>query len=157
MPRTGKNLKTRLAVSSFLLFFLSASAAQAELKLFPMWERMKCSTGEFACYTFEQSKNILKLDIDLQLKLNRYEACKAAKIDLTGAIEKLQESLILEGGVTNRLETRLKEKDLLLEDTTDKWLKAEDRTVVKWLPWIIGGILVVGAGTFVTGWYIGSR
>jgi len=165
MPRIGTSWRSRLGVLSFLLVFLYSTLAPAEeMKVLPEWTRMKdcVATTEdtldlHACYGFEEAKIVKKLDLDLHLKLEKCKECDVARFNLSEAVKKLSEAIVLKDGIEDRLKIRLKEKDQLLEKTTQNWLKAESRSVWKWLPWIIGGVVVVGAATFVGGWYVGSR
>ena len=62
------------AFSLLLVILVWAAPAKADMKLFPKWERMYCGsdrTEQFACYTFSDARNIVKIDLDLQLKLKK--------------------------------------------------------------------------------------
>ena len=164
MPRTGSNLKTKLAVSSFVIVFLLSAAVPAELKLFPMWQRMHCGcaateeTDQFACYDFTTAQMILNLDIDLQLKLDKLESCLKDKIDLKLSVSKLNDASALLLGNISRYKLRLKEKDKVLVDNTNLMTKYQARDVFGGaLPWVIAVVAVVAAGAFAGGYYIGSR
>lgn len=159
MLTAGKSWKTRLAVSSFLLIFLTAAVAPAELKIFPVWERLQCGSPaqEYACYDFEQAKGILKLDLDLQLKFQEFDALKLKHADLNTAYEKLDKANTLLGQAIERLEQRNQEKQAVLEKTTVELKKAEQRSVWNYLPWIITGCVVFSAAAFGVGFYIGTR
>jgi hypothetical protein len=157
MPRIGKSWRSRLAVSSFLVVFLYSALSPAELKLFPMWEQKQCPTDTFACYTFEQSKDIIKIDLDLQLKLKELDFCNQTKVDLDAAIRKMQAASAKDAEIIADLNVRLEEKQSVLSETTVKLVKAESRSIWNYLPWIIGGTLVLIAGAFAGGWYVGSR
>ena len=151
-------MKTKLAVSSFLFVFLFSVLAPAELKLFPMWERKQCGDAEFACYDFDTAKKILKLDIDLQSKLGKLDTCLKDKVDLQLAIKKLGEASTLLQGNIERLETRLKEKDVVLTENTNLMVKYQARDVFGGaLPWVITAVVVMAAAGFVGGYYIGTR
>lgn len=158
MPRTGRSLKTKLAVGSFITVFLLSMVVPAELKLFPMWERKQCGDTEFACYDFETSKKILKLDIDLQSKLGKLDICLKDKVDLELSIKKLGDASTLLQGNIERLETRLKEKNKVLTDNTNLMVKYQARDVFGGaLPWVITAVVVMAAAGFVGGYYIGTR
>ncbi len=158
MPRTGKNLKTKLAASAFLTVFFISTIVPAEMKLFPMWERMQCGETEFACYNFDTAQKILKLDIDMQSKLGRLETCTKNIIDLTLANIKLNNANTLLHGNIDRLNVRLKEKDEVLTTNTNQMVLANSRDVFGGaLPWVIGALLLVAAAAFTGGYYTGSR
>ena len=157
MPKIGKSWKSKLAVSSFLVVFLYSALVPAELKLFPMWERMRCPDKEYACYTFEQTKSILKLDLNLQLKLEELDKCLETKLDLELSIQKLQAASDKDAETIAILNTRLAEKQDVLTETTEKLVKAESRSIWNYLPWVIGGALLATAVAFGGGWYVGSR
>lgn len=157
MSTAGRSWKKRLAVSSFILILLSATAAPAEMKVFPMWERMQCGAEEFACYNFTQAQSIVKLDLDVQLKFKELDVLKLKFDDLNLAYEKLDKANTLLGQAIDRLEQRNQEKQAVLEKTTVELKKAEARSVWNYLPWIITGCVVVAGAAFGVGFYVGTR
>lgn len=157
MRNPGRNWKTKLATASFIFTFLWAAVAPAELKLFPLWEQKKCEGETFACYTFEQSKEILKIDLDLQFKLKAFDALKDKYNNLEHAYTNLRQANGLYEGIIQRLETRVQEKQEVLEDTTVKLAKAEKHHVLNYLPWIITGIVVLTGTGVGVGFYLGTR
>lgn len=157
MQRRGKNLRRKLATVSFLLTFLWTIFAPAELKLFPLWELKTCGSDRFACYTFEQTKDILKIDLDLQLKLNDFEGLKTKYTNLEEAYQKLDQANTLLKGNAERLELRLQEKHQVLETTTVELKKAEAHSVWNYLPWIITGVVLLTGAGFGIGFYLGTR
>lgn len=158
MHKTGNSLRTKLAVGSFLVVFFLSVTVPAELKLFPMWELRTCGSDRLACYDFDTAKKILTLDINLQSKLGELDVCLKDKIDLQLAVKKLDDAnTLLHGNVTG-LEMRLKEKDGVLTDNTNRMIKYQARDVFGGaLPWVITVVVVVAAGAFVGGYYVGSR
>lgn len=157
MRSRGKNLKTKLATVSFLLTFLWAALVPAELKLFPLWEQKQCNGETFACYTFDQAKEILKVDLDLQFKLVEFSALEVKYTNLELAYSNLDQVVELLNGIVQRFETRMREKQEVLEETTVRLTKAERHHVMVYLPWIITGVVVLtGAGVGV-GFYLGTR
>ena len=118
----------------------------------------QCGDAEFACYDFDTAKKILKLDIDLQSKLGKLDTCLKDKVDLQLAIKKLGEASTLLQGNIERLETRLKEKDVVLTENTNLMVKYQARDVFGGaLPWVITAVVVMAAAGFVGGYYIGTR
>jgi len=136
---------------------LWSSVAAAELKYFPMWERLTCSTGEFACYDQPKAELILKVDIDMQQMAAELEAAKTTSEKLMTANKKLHAAVQLEKEQVVRLVVRLKEKHEVLEETTYKLKKAEGRDVLAYVPWIGLGVLVIAGGAFVGGYYLRDR
>lgn len=123
-----------------------------------MWEQKKCPTETFACYTFDQAKDILKTDLELQLKLEQCIACQTDKLALTEANQKLETAIKLLEENNKILDTRLTEKQKSIEDLALTVAKMENRDIFgKALPWVIVVIAVVAAGTFAGGYYLGSR
>ena len=158
MPKVGRSLKTKLAASAFLAVFFLSSVVPAELKLFPMWERKQCGSEEFACYDFDTAKKILKLDIDLQLKLDKLETCAKDVTDLKLSVKKLNDANTLLYGNIDRLNIRLTEKDKVLIDNTNLMARYQARDVFGGaLPWAIAIVIIVAGASFAGGYYLGSR
>lgn len=150
-------MKRLLLALPFLLIPLLAAADDGKLKLFPLWELKQCPTETFACYDFETSKKILKLDLELQLKLEKCDVCEQNKADLLLAVDKLKLASVEDKKVIDGLNVRLTEKQTKLEETTLELKKAEEHTVWRYLPWFIAGAAVLTAGAFVAGWYTSTR
>ena len=148
MLRTGKSWKSKLAVSSLIVAFLYAPLAQAELKHFPMWERMSCPVEQFACYTFDQAKQVLALDLDMQLNIEKLALTEQKVVDLQLAIVGLKKATILDKQVITRLDKRAKEKTKKLVYMTDRYITANKRDVFGGaLPWVaVTVILAFGGG-----------
>jgi hypothetical protein len=141
-----------------LAAFLYALPVRAEMKLFPMWEQKKCPEETFACYDFETSKKILKLDLDLQLKLDKLGVCVKDRLDLQTANKKLTDANKLLESNAVQFDERLKEKDETLVKNTNLMIKYQSRDVFGGaLPWVIVIVVVVAAGGFAGGYYLGSR
>lgn len=160
MLKIGNSWKKKLAVSSFILTFLVSITAPGEMKLFPMWETMKCGTPspeKFACYSFPVTKKIMKVDLDLQSQLQELEGLKLKYTNSNLAYEKLNKANTLLSQSIERLEKRNKEKSLVLEKTTIDLKKAEARSVWNYLPWIITGAVALAGIGFGAGLYLGSR
>lgn len=151
-------MRRRLVALALVSSFLYATSAAAELKLFPMWERMQCGDTEFACYTFEQAKTILKLDLDLQEKLSTIPKLEQNIADLKLSLEKRDEALEEERAAKLVWKTRFEEKNKTLTTTSRLYQKAKQRDVLGGaLPWVIAAVLVVGAATFVGGFYAHAK
>lgn len=158
MLKTGKNWKKKLGVISSLLLVLFWSApAAAELKLFPMWNLRTCDADRLACYTFEQTKQILTIDLNLQLKLKSMEVIERESIDLKAALEKHKQAAAADKQIIDRLNLRLTEKDVKLSQTTNDLVRAQSHGIFQNLPWIITGTALASVAAFVGGWYVGSR
>jgi hypothetical protein len=151
-------MKRRLLALTLVASFLYSTSAVAELKFFPMWERMQCGETEFACYTFEQSQTILKLDLDLQEKLSIIPKLEQNIIDLKLSLEKRDKAFEEEQAAKVVWKTRFEEKDKTLTDTSLLYQKAKQRDVFGGaLPWVIATILVIGAAAFVGGFYTHAK
>jgi len=150
-------VKRLLLALPFLLISFMSSADDGKLKLFPIWELKQCPTETFACYDFETSKQILKIDLELQLKLEKCDVCEQNKADLLLAVDKLKLASAEDAKIIDGLNIRLTEKQTKLEETTLELKKAEEHTVWKYLPWFITGAAVLTAGGFVAGWYLSTR
>lgn len=155
MHKTGNNLRTKLAVSSFLVVFFMSVVVSAELKLFPMWELKTCGSERLACYDFDTAKKILVLDINLQSKLGELSVCLKDKVDLQQAIKKLNDANTLLHGNVTRLELRLGEKNSVLTNNTNQMLRYQARDIFGGaLPWVITAVVVFAAAGFVGGYYV---
>jgi hypothetical protein len=141
-----------------LLMLLIATAAQAQgMKLFPLWDERQCPKDTYACYTFDQAKTIVKLDLELQFKLKELEACTTDRVDLNLAIEKLRLASLEDKKSIDLLTTRLDEKQKALVTAARIAAKAEGQSIFHYLPWIVVGVVVVAGGTFVLGWAVGAH
>lgn len=138
-----------------LLLLLSAPAG-AELKLFPMWESKLCGDGRFACYDFDKAKSIIKIDLDLQLKLKELDACKKDLEDTNGIVLKLQGMMAADQNTIGTLQLRLKEKTAAHDKAVEELKKMEGSSIWNYVPWIIAGTVVLMSGSFVLGWYLSS-
>ena len=129
------------------------------MQLFPMWERMRCPTEEFACYTFEQSKIILKLDLDLQEKMSILPKLEQSIRDLELSLKRGDEALVAEKKAKEILAIRFEEKTKAFETTSLLYQTAKQRDVFGGaLPWVITAVLLCAAAGFVAGLYLdGSR
>jgi hypothetical protein len=152
MRRRGKSLSAWLVASSFLF----AMPVRGEMEIFPMWTVLKCPTEEFACYDMPQTKKIMNIDLSLQLRLKEFENCLADRSSLQLAIDKHKEAAEKDKQQIERLDTRLKEKDQVLVTTTEELKKAESRSIVSWLPWLVGGTLILLIGSFAGGILVGA-
>ena len=138
-----------------LLAFLWAPFAQAEMKLFPLWEEKQCDGETWGCYSFGQMQDIMKLDLDLQLKLSKCDLWEEKYTKLDTAYLNLRKAYDLSQGVRIRLETRLDEKTVLIRDLSEQVHKYAGRDI--WgsaLPWVITGLVLVFAGGVVLGVYV---
>jgi len=141
-----------------VLTLLASSGATAKMKLFPIWDLKKCGDAEFACYNKEQIKDILKIDLDLQLKLEKLESCSKNIIDLKLSVKNLNAANTLLQSSIGRFKIRLKEKDEVLNKNTNLMIKYQQRDIFGGaLPWAITIVVVVAAGSFIGGYYIGTR
>jgi len=154
--KDDNGIKTIIAMIAFLFCAAYAAVAAADMQLFPLWEEKQCPTETFACYSFEKTKSILKLDLDLQLKLKELTACDRDRTDLSLGSIKLEAALATQTVLTADFKKRLQDQFLILEDTTKELKKANDSSVWNYVPWIIGGVVATAAATFALGWYVGG-
>lgn len=152
-------MKRRLLALTVVASFLYSTSAAAELKLFPMWERMECAEEEqFACYTFDQAKTILKLDIDLQEQLSILPKLEQNILDLKLSLEKSDEALLAEKRAKEILATRFKQKSAAFETMSLMYQKANQRDALGGaLPWIVTAVILFAAAGFVGGVYAGKK
>ena len=147
-------MQRRYIVAVLLFNFFWTTSATAEMKLFPLWTEKACDEQTWGCYDFNQMKDIVKLDLTLQLKLEKckiweeqYTKSDAAYLDLRKAYDLTQDIRV-------RMETRLDEKTTLIKDLSEQVHKYASRDI--WggaLPWVIVGIIAAFAGGVVTGVY----
>lgn len=146
-------MKLKAAVT--LLVFFWATLAQAEMKIFPLWEEKTCDGQTWGCYSFDQMKDILKLDLNLQLKLKSCELWEQKYNSLDEAYLKLRKAFDLSQDVRLRLETRLDEKSAVILDLSKQVHKYADRDI--WgsaLPWVVVVVVLAFAGGVVAGVYV---
>ena len=146
-------MKLKAAVT--LLVFFWTTFAQAEMKIFPLWEEKQCDGQTWGCYSFDQMKDILKLDLNLQLKLKSCELWEQKYGSLDEAYLKLRRAFDLTQDVRIRLETRLDEKNVVIQDLSKQVHKYADRDI--WgsaLPWVVVVVVLAFAGGVVAGFYI---
>lgn len=138
----------------FLLVF-GVPQAQAELKLFPLWTEKTCDGQTWGCYSFAQMKDIVKLDLNLQLRLEKCGVWQTQYSTLDDAYLKLRKAYDLSQDVRIRLETRLDEKTKLIQEMAEQVHKYADSNI--WggaLPWVVVGLVVSFAGGVVCGVYL---
>ena len=157
MQRTGTTWSTRLGASTLVLLLFWAPLASAELKYFPMWQRLTCGEQQYVCYDFPTSQTILKVDLKVQEMAAELDVAKQKVVKLNVAAEKLHEAVQLKDEEIVRLTVRKDEKQEVLEKTTLKLKKAESNHVVKWLPWIGLAVIVIAGAAFGGGYYLGDK
>ena len=150
-------MKRALLALPLFLAAAFAAADEGKMKIFPVWELRQCPAEMYACYDFETAKKILKLDIDLQLTLEKCTVCEQDRTDLRVAVDKLKLATAEDKKIIDNLTVRLTEKQATLEKTTLELKKAEEHTVWRYLPWIIAGATILAAGSFVAGWYLSTH
>ena len=154
--RNGRTWKSWLGVVSLLVCFLTSSLATAGMQYIPQWQRMTCGADEtYACYTFEQSQLILIVDLEFQETAAELKKSLADGVDLKLINRKLEMSLSLLMENQERLNTRIDEKNILLEDSLQLTRKLVQRDIFgDAFPWVILSLVVALAGGFVAGYLI---
>lgn len=61
------------------------------MQIIPPWELRLCPTEKYACYSFDKAKELIKLDLELQLKLKECEVCKTVLESANGTIQHQEE------------------------------------------------------------------
>ena len=146
-------MKLKAAIA--LLVFFWTTLTQAEMKIFPLWEEKQCDGQTWGCYPFDQVKDILKLDLNLQLKLKSCELWEQKYGSLDEAYLKLRRAFDLTQDVRIRLETRLDEKNVVIQDLSKQVHKYADRDIWGFaLPWVVVVVVLAFAGGVVAGVYI---
>jgi len=129
-----------------------------DLQIIPPWELKQCPVEKFACYTFEQAKQLVQLDLDLQLKLKECDTCKKV-LEETKAIVKDQEEVI--GKLKENIDTltvMYERRVKLSEEQAVQIQKLEKYNVFgRALPAVLAVIVAGTAGGFVLGYYLGHR
>jgi len=144
-----------LILSAGILYSTPASAA---MRLFPMWERKTCPLEEFACYDMDQTRMILKIDLDFQEKLNLIPKLEQNIADLKLSLQKNDTALQEELKAKSILETRYREKDKAFETTSLLYQKAKQRDVFGGaFPWVIAAGTVTLALGFLGGFYVHAK
>jgi len=147
-------MKPRAAGSLVLaLVFTCALCAQAKMKYFPLWAEKEVEGTTFGCYTFEQMKEIMGIDAALQRDMAAYELIQKSLDDAEAAKKKLQDAQDILQALNEQYSTRLKEKQVELEKTTDDLVKAQESSVWSSLPWIITACVVILGAGFGIGWW----
>jgi len=119
-----------------------------------MWERLACPDIEYACYSFDQAKQILELDLDMQLKLETLKLTEAKVLDLQLSIEDLKKASLLDKEVIACLKALNKEKTKELGDMTRNYIRAHERDVFGGaLPWVITAVLLALGGGACLGYF----
>jgi hypothetical protein len=107
------------------------------LIVLPQYQVKTCDGQECACYTFEQAKELHKLDLDLQLKLHECE--KMAPI-LNALIERSDAIL----ATSIELEKKNGELATMLSRTTREITTLQTEVKVKWSTIAVVGVAVLG-------------
>lgn len=147
----------RRIIAVTLAATLMATPAYAGMKLFPIWERMNCGGQQFACYDFETAKQIFNIDLELQYEMERLEKLERNLYDLDNAYATLEESNEILTLINENLEIRLEEKHAILEENTLALMKSENKSVWNNVHWIATAVVLVSAGAFIGGYYVGNR
>lgn len=145
----------KLKATITLLVFFWTTLAQAEMRVFPLWKEKTCDGQTWGCYSFDQMKDILKLDLSLQLKLKSCELWEQKYGSLDEAYLKLRKAFDLSQGIRLRLEKRLDEKTIIIQNLAKQVHKYADRDI--WgsaLPWVVVAVVLAFAGGVVAGVYV---
>jgi len=136
---------------------LHSSSAAAKMELFPIWEEKECNGVTMGCYSFDKAKEIVKIDLQLQLRLKRCEAWEEEYPKLQLAFDNLHKAYDLSLQVRDRLEKRNLEKTKTIEDLAAKTYKMSNRDVFGGaLPWVVVLMLLTFTGGVVAGVKLGS-
>lgn len=127
------------------------------MKIFPMWERAQCGEAELACYTFDQAKQIVTIDFDMQIKLAELSTCQKNY----AALEEMQLRYVkvanIYTGIVDRTEERLRTHDEAMGALRVQLDSASSRDAFGGaLPWIIVIVLAAAAAAFAGGFCAGS-
>jgi hypothetical protein len=141
------------AVPLAIIFFWAA-LCQAELKFFPAWEEKQCGAETLGCYTQNQIKNILKVDLDLQLKIRDLDLATktVAELELmidvqARAADALHASVVL-------LDMRLLNKQKKMEHLALRVIESNSRDVFGGaMPWVVVALFFAAIAGFAGGFY----
>lgn len=138
-----------------LLLLLLSPPSKSEMEIFPKWKNQICNGEEMACYTFEEAKKILKIDLDTQLQRDELIRIRAVMENLKKANEKLDDAYVLLAKDLRLTRERLSQKAAVLEDTTEKLSSCLEDDANNWIWWIVGSAAVTAS--FVGGVYFGLK
>lgn len=122
----------------------------------PMWQRMPCGSGECACYTFEQTKKLVQVDLDLQLAGEKLSVCVKSNEDLSNAYLLAEQANDKMKALLDDAERRLVEKVQAIVQLSEENQKLQARHIGNYVLWIAAGAALCLGGGFVVGWIIGS-
>ena len=129
-----------------------------DLQIIPQWELRQCPIEKYACYSFEQAKQLVQLDLELQLKLKECEVCETI-LKETQAIVKNQEEIINKLNENIEILTIMYERRVKLSETQALQIQKLEKYNVfgKAFPAVISIIIAGVAGGFVAGYFLGSH
>lgn len=158
MRRFGLSLRTLLVSSLLLLVTFPAATLRAEMFVFPRWDRISCGGDTYACYTFEKTKKILKVDLDMQLTLRKLELCEGSLQEYRGFYYDLLRTHRILIDVKNKYDAHIDEKNKLIQEFSAKAAQAESRDILGGaLPWVVTTLVVFSALSLAGGYYLGSK
>lgn len=160
--RIVRTLTVVLIVLILLVVILMiCGKAQAEDKLpmrfFPVWELRQCPDETYACYSFDQAKNIIRLDLEFQMKEAECDACMDNSSIFTETAEKLNMAYAKQQESIDMLTENLAAKEKQFDDIRLALKEARQHTVGYYLPWIVTGVLLASTCAFVGGWVAGAQ
>jgi hypothetical protein len=127
--------------AAVLVVLLSTPAYADELKYVPKWSMC----GDKACYTFDQAKKLVEIDLQLNTLLLKEVQWMQLNKDLQEGAKQLQLALTAEKNVSAQLKTNGEQLTTRLMSETERANKAEARPG-SFPAWAIGGAVGVGIG-----------
>ena len=146
--------KSRWMAVALLVTFPAMCAAD-DLKYVPTWKTVTVDSVEYGCFTLEQMKAVVTLDLDMQHAAEEINAQVNAILSLQQILGDTEQKLRLEQQNVQELDKRLKEKSRVADDLAIALDNARDRDVLGGaLPWVVIGVLAAFAGGLVVGVYV---
>jgi len=150
-----------VALILLVVILMICGKAEAEdrlpMRFFPVWELRQCPEETYACYTFDQAKDLIRLDLEFQMKEAECDACMDNSSIFTETAEKLNMAYSKQKESIDMLTENMAAKEKQCDDMRLELKKAEQRTVGHYLPWIVSGVLLASTFAFVGGWVAGAQ
>jgi hypothetical protein len=146
-----------LLAGSLIICEKAGAEEKLPMRFFPVWELLQCPEETYACYTFDQAKNIIRLDLEFQMKEAECSACMDNSSIFTETAEKLNMAYSRQKDSIDMLTENLAAKEKQFDDIRMALKEAEQHTVGHYLPWIITGVLLAATFSFLGGWVAGAQ
>lgn len=143
------------AVLSLALSVLCNSEAYGadapSMKYFPVWELKECPKDTYACYDFTKAKEIVRIDFELQMRLDECGVAESNVLELTAAVNKMEAAFNTERASSTSLLDNLRAQQQINTKLHKDLETAQRHSIWNQLPWVVTGAVVLMAASFVVG------